>query len=65
MGNGYYAPLEAPLLAHGCTRLRQGKGSHEIWLSPLDKRPFSVPVTIQSRHTANSILKQAGIAERL
>ncbi|MFT3938767.1 MULTISPECIES: type II toxin-antitoxin system HicA family toxin [Rhodopseudomonas] len=49
------------LRAAGCTLVRQGKGSHEIWHSPLTNRNFAVPVGIPSRHTANAILRQAGL----
>jgi predicted RNA binding protein YcfA (HicA-like mRNA interferase family) len=45
----------------GCMLVRQGKGSHEIWHSPLTQRNFAVPVGIPSRHTANAILRQAGL----
>lgn len=45
----------------GCVLVRQGKGSHEIWYSPITKRNFPVPVGIASRHTANAILRQAGL----
>src|SRR3982750_1415619 len=47
--------------AAGCTMVRQGRGSHEIWHSPITKRNFAVPVGIPSRHTANAILRQAGL----
>jgi predicted RNA binding protein YcfA (HicA-like mRNA interferase family) len=43
----------------GCTMVRQGRGSHEIWHSPITERNFAVPVGIPSRHTANAILRQA------
>ena len=49
------------LLAAGCTRVRQGRGSHEVWHSPITGRNFPVPVGIPSRHTANAILRQAGL----
>jgi predicted RNA binding protein YcfA (HicA-like mRNA interferase family) len=49
------------LRAAGCVLVRQGKGSHEIWQSPITKRNFAVPVGIPSRHTANAILRQAGL----
>jgi predicted RNA binding protein YcfA (HicA-like mRNA interferase family) len=49
------------LRAAGCQLVRQGKGSHEIWFSPITKRTFPVPVGIVSRHTANGILRQAGL----
>jgi hypothetical protein len=45
----------------GRTLIRQGKGSHEIWHSPLTQRNFPVPIGIPSRHTANAILRQAGL----
>jgi predicted RNA binding protein YcfA (HicA-like mRNA interferase family) len=54
-------PLRALLREAGCTMVRQGKGSHEIWLSPITKRSFAVPIGIPSRHTANAILRQAGL----
>jgi hypothetical protein len=34
-------PLRDLLRAAGCTLVRQGKGSHEIWHSPLTKRNFA------------------------
>lgn len=49
------------LRAAGCTLVRQSKGSHEIWHSPVTQRNFPVPVGIASRHTANGILRQAGL----
>ncbi len=48
----------------GCAKIREGKGSHEIWHSPITGRSFPVPRRIRSRHTANAILKQAGLSER-
>ncbi|MDK9607128.1 type II toxin-antitoxin system HicA family toxin [Lelliottia wanjuensis] len=65
MGEGLYRPLSAILLAHGCEFERQGKGSHEIWVSPISGKRISVPFSIESRHTANSILKKAGIDQKL
>jgi predicted RNA binding protein YcfA (HicA-like mRNA interferase family) len=53
--------LRELLRAAGCILVRQGKGSHEIWHSPITKRNFPVPVGIASRHTANAILRQAGL----
>jgi hypothetical protein len=54
-------PLRELLRAKGCTPVRQGKGSHEIWNSPITARKFAVPVGIPSRHTANATLRQAGL----
>lgn len=65
MGSGFYEPLRALLLQHGCVFKRQGKGSHEIWRSPITGLTFPVAVTIQSRSLANKILKAAGITQKL
>jgi predicted RNA binding protein YcfA (HicA-like mRNA interferase family) len=45
----------------GCTFVCAGKGSHQIWHSPITGRRFPVPVGIVSRHTANGVLAQAGL----
>ena len=65
MGQGFYVQLRRILLAHGCLFIRQGKGSHEIWESPFNNKRFSVPVTVVAKPTANAVLRQAGIDERL
>jgi predicted RNA binding protein YcfA (HicA-like mRNA interferase family) len=64
VGNGYYAQLRIILLAHGCEFVRQGKGSHEVWQSPINGKRFPVPVTVVARPMANTVLKQAGIKQR-
>jgi predicted RNA binding protein YcfA (HicA-like mRNA interferase family) len=53
--------LRDMLRTSGCKIVRQGKGSHEIWYSPITGRNFPVPIGLVSRHTANSILRQAGL----
>ena len=59
-----YSPdVIAILLANGCTFVRHGKGDHDIWLSPITNRTVVVDGKIKSRHTANGVLKQAGIAK--
>lgn len=45
----------------GCWRERVGRGDHEIWCSPITNRKFPVDHKIKSRHTANGVLKQAGL----
>jgi predicted RNA binding protein YcfA (HicA-like mRNA interferase family) len=65
MTSTLYPALIALLKAHSCTFVRQGKGSHEIWRSPINQKTFSVPFTIKSKPTANAILKQAGIAAKI
>lgn len=49
------------LKEHGCIFDHHGKGDHDIWYSPITKRKFTVDGVIKSRHTANGIMKQAGI----
>jgi predicted RNA binding protein YcfA (HicA-like mRNA interferase family) len=56
-----YRDLVERLQKAGCYFVREGKGSHEIWYSPLTNRTFTVPANIVSRHLANTILKQAGL----
>jgi predicted RNA binding protein YcfA (HicA-like mRNA interferase family) len=57
----FYRELAAILRTNGCQPVRQGKGSHEIWHSPVNDRNFTVPRKTKSRHTANEVLKQAGL----
>jgi predicted RNA binding protein YcfA (HicA-like mRNA interferase family) len=56
-----YREVVAILRRHGCYLVRPGKGSHEIWYSPVSNRPVTVPRSTKSRHTANDVLKQAGL----
>lgn len=56
--------LKKVLMQAGCYLVRQGKGDHEIWYSPVTKRYFVVDSKIKSRHTANAVLKQAGLPKQ-
>lgn len=51
------------LTAAGCSMVRQGKGSHEIWFSPITNKTFPVPHPKKSlpMGTVKSIKKLAGI----
>jgi hypothetical protein len=60
----YTAELKDILKEYGCHFERHGKGDHEIWYSPITPRRFVVDSKIRSRHTANGVLKQAGISKR-
>lgn len=60
-----YAPAVKKILRqNNCFVVRQGKGDHEIWRSPITQRSFPVDSKILSRHTANGILKQAGLEKQ-
>lgn len=56
--------LKKILTEKGCYFERQGKGDHEIWYSPISQNRFVVDQSIKSRHTANAVLKQAGLPKR-
>ena len=58
---GYTRRLKQLLKANDCRFVRQGKGDHEYWFSPITNRHFVVDSNIKSRHTANEVLKQAGL----
>lgn len=53
-------PVRDALSRAGCAFLRRGKGDHDIWTTQGGKR-LIVPFKIKSRHTANGILKDAGL----
>jgi hypothetical protein len=61
MASSLTPELKKILVAAGCYFERQGKGDHEIWYSPVTLRRFVVDNAIKSRHTANAVLKQAGL----
>jgi hypothetical protein len=61
---GYAKDVRETLAAHGCRFVRHDKGDHDIWESPINGHRFPVDHDITSRHTANAILKQAGIDKK-
>lgn len=61
---GYTKPLKQILSDHGCEFFRQGRGDHEVWWNPTSGKKFDVDSNIKSRHTANEVLKQAGINKK-
>ena len=61
-----YAPRLKRLLREAvCTFERQGRGDHEIRYSPITRRKLVVDRKILSRHTANGVLKKAGLQGKL
>jgi predicted RNA binding protein YcfA (HicA-like mRNA interferase family) len=60
-----YAPEVRKLLrAAGWRFGRPGKGDHEVWMNEATGRHVIVDSKILSRHTANGILKQAGLPKK-
>lgn len=56
----FYRDLVKILRANGYALVRS-KGSHEVWFKSGINRQVTVPRTTKSRHTANEVLKQAGL----
>ena len=61
MAKSFTPELKKQLLEANCYFERAEKGDHEIWYSPLTNRRVVVDNAIKSRHTANGVLKQAGL----
>ncbi|HSY52245.1 MAG TPA: type II toxin-antitoxin system HicA family toxin [Thermoanaerobaculia bacterium] len=64
MSESFTRELKRVLRDNACRFDRQGKGDHEIWFSPITNQCFVVDQQIKSRHTANAVLKQAGLPKR-
>jgi predicted RNA binding protein YcfA (HicA-like mRNA interferase family) len=56
----FYRNLTKILAAAGFEQVEGGKGSHEKWQNAETGRSVIVPRS-KSRHTANEVLKQAGL----
>ena len=63
MAGNLTARVKAILRENGWSFVRQGRGDHEIWHSPINNRRFMVDNNIKSRHWANYTLKQAGLSK--
>jgi len=57
----YEKKIRKILSDNNCYFKRHGKGDHDVWFSPITNRSLIVDGKIKSRHTANAILKRAGI----
>ena len=65
MPKGYYALIVKVLKSEGFRYAHNTKGSHERWVNDETGATAVVPKSIGSRHTANAVLKQAGLGKRL
>lgn len=61
----YRRKLIKMLEENGCRFVRHATGSHDLWESPDAARRFVVQHDLGSKVAANSVLKQAGLSERL
>jgi predicted RNA binding protein YcfA (HicA-like mRNA interferase family) len=60
LAKDFYPELTAMLKLAGWSKTPGGKGSHEKWINAVSGRTVVVPRS-KSRHTANEVLKQAGL----
>ncbi|MDR2166864.1 MAG: type II toxin-antitoxin system HicA family toxin [Clostridiales bacterium] len=61
---GYAKAVRKILKKNGCYYKRNSRGDHEVWFSPITNRNVVVDNGMNSRLTANGILKDAGIDYR-
>jgi predicted RNA binding protein YcfA (HicA-like mRNA interferase family) len=61
--NGFEKEVKKILTENGWKFLRSAKGSHEYW-GKKGEKPVTVPHHCKSRHTANAIMKVAGIKHK-
>lgn len=62
MGNSdLYRKVTASLWKNHFERIAGGKGSHEKWENTVLGVTLTVPRNLKSKHTANNILKDAGL----
>jgi len=61
----YTRQIKKILTENGCYFLKQGKGDHETWYTPILNRPFTVDGSIKKRTSANGTLKSAGINSKV
>lgn len=57
----YTREVKKRLRGAKCWMVRQGRGDHEVWESPINGERFTVDNDIKSKHTANGTLKDAGL----
>jgi predicted RNA binding protein YcfA (HicA-like mRNA interferase family) len=58
---GYGKAAREALEAAGWRFHHRGKVDHDVWYDPRFGKKVTVPVKLMSRHTANAILKDAGL----
>jgi predicted RNA binding protein YcfA (HicA-like mRNA interferase family) len=59
----YTKEVRKILSDNGFHVVRKGKGDHVIWYNNITKRTASVDGEIKSRHSANEVLKKAGLGK--
>ena len=65
MAKGYYGDVSKLLKKAGYSHVGNFKGSHQKWEHKKSKKIILVAYNMKSRHTANNVLKTAGISKKL
>ena len=60
----YTREVRQTLSNNGFYAARKGKGDHVIWYNDVTKKTVTVDSEIKSRHSANEVLKKAGLGKR-
>ena len=61
----YTKKIKTILTANGCYFVRHGKGDHDVWYSPITNRNVIVDGSIIKRTSANCVLRDAGIKQKV
>jgi predicted RNA binding protein YcfA (HicA-like mRNA interferase family) len=64
MPKGFYKELVAEIKILGFEYWKPAKGSHEKWHNPATGVILLIPYSLDKRHTANGILKDAGSTKK-
>jgi predicted RNA binding protein YcfA (HicA-like mRNA interferase family) len=64
MPEGFYADVCKCISSVGFKYVGNAKGSHEKWMCENSGVVLIVPKNMKSRHTANGILKDAGLSKK-
>jgi predicted RNA binding protein YcfA (HicA-like mRNA interferase family) len=60
----YTREVRKALSEAGWTFDCHGKGDHERWINPVTGAKVTVDGNIRSRHTANQVMKEAGLGKK-
>jgi predicted RNA binding protein YcfA (HicA-like mRNA interferase family) len=61
----YARKVKKVLSDNGCYFIRNGKGDHEVWHSPITNKIVVVDGKVVKRSSANETIKKAGLKTKL
>lgn len=59
--NSFSPAIREILKKNGFVWFRTGKGDHEIWRHTVSGKRVTVDAKVKTRHTANKIMRDAGL----